>query len=125
MTASKAKREGRVPFMGTWVTPRGVEIYSMLADGVSYREICERTGVCMGSLSGYAKRARNFGILKHKIRSRVICATSQMNGSHGEQFRFRGVAEVEAAGFGYKEAWLACKQERTWYGYAWHFESPS
>ena len=41
MTASKAKREGRVPFMGTWVTPRGVEIYSMLADGVGYREICQ------------------------------------------------------------------------------------
>jgi hypothetical protein len=63
--------------------------------------------------------------LKHKIRSRVICATSMMNGSHGEQFRFRGVAEVEAAGFDYSAAWLACKQERTWYGYVWHFESPS
>ena len=75
-----------------------------------------------GAISGYAKRARRFGIVLRQNKRRVMVAVSNMEGSRGERYEFCGRREVVNAGFNYQTAYAACKGERESAGYLWHFK---
>lgn len=114
----RAKRAGRVPYKGTWVTPRGKEIYELLAQGVGPTEAARRTGTPPGSMSGYVQRAQKLGIMPRK--RRVICAVSELDGT---RYRCRGCKEVERVmGVAYGTAWRAAKLRKTALGFHWYFE---
>lgn len=113
-----AKRAGRVPYRGTWVTPRGKEIYELLARGIGPTEVAKRTGTPIGSMNGYVQRAQAMGTMPRK--RRVICAVSEYDGT---RYRCRGCKEVERVmGVAYSTAWRAAKQNKTMLGFHWYFE---
>ena len=117
-----ARKPGYVEFCGTLVSPRGKQIYEALESGKGLRACADEFGISLGTISGYAKRARRFGIVLRQNKRRVMVAVSNMEGSRGERYEFCGRREVVNAGFSYQTAYAACKGERESAGYLWHFK---
>ena len=63
MKKSTAWREDRVEMFGTWVSQKGAEVYELLSQGKTMREVSDLTGVAMGSMSGYMERAKKYGVI--------------------------------------------------------------
>lgn len=117
-----ARKPGYVEFCGTWVSQKGRRIYEALESGKSWQACADEFGISLGTISGYAERARRFGIALRQNKRRVMVAVSNMEGSRGERYEFRGKREVVNAGFNYQTAYTACKGERESAGYLWHFK---
>ena len=116
------RKPGYVEFCGTWVSPKGKQIYEALGSGKSWQACADEFGISIGTISGYAERARRFGIVLRQNKRRVMVAVSNTDGSRGEWYEFRGKREVMNAGFNYQTAYTACKGERESAGYLWHFK---
>lgn len=117
-----AKKKGYVPFAGTYVSVRGKQIYEALVSGMSLRDISDKFEISMGTASGYAERARKYGIIKRRTKRRIICAVSKLPGSEGQRYEFVGRRAVEEAGFDYPKAYYYSTLEREFDGYAWFFK---
>ncbi|MGL5490861.1 MAG: hypothetical protein ACRDC6_32065, partial [Shewanella sp.] len=63
---ARAKKPGYIPFRGTYVSPKGKAIYEALESGMTQKECAERFCVAIGSMSGYAKRAKEMGMETRK-----------------------------------------------------------
>ena len=117
-----ARKPGYVEFCGTWVSPRGKQIYEALVSGMLLRDVSDKFEISMGAASGYAERARKYGVLKRRTKRRIICAVSKLPGSEGQRYEFMGRRAVEEAGFDYPKAYYYSSLEREFDGYAWFFK---
>ena len=119
MTASK---KILVEYRGKMVTPRSKQIYEALAAGMTQKECADTFGVAYGSMSGYAKRAREMGLAIRKRDFRTIVAVSTQHGTEGQRYEMRGEAEIQAFGFEYATAWGYARRKVERHGYQWFFK---
>lgn len=119
---ARAKKPGYVPFRGTYVSPKGKEICEALEARMTQKECAEKFGVAIGSMSGYAKRAKEMGIETRKRDLHTIVAVSTQRGTEGKTYEMRGEKEVKALGFEYATAWKYARKKIERHGYQWFFK---
>ena len=119
MTASK---KTLVEYRGRMVTPRSKQIYEALAAGMTQKECADTLGVAYGSMSGYAKRAREMGLAIRNRDFRTIVAVSTQRGTEGQRYEMRGEVEIQAFGFEYATAWGYARRKVERHGYQWFFK---
>lgn len=117
-----AKKPGYVEFRGTYVSPKGKMIYEALEAGKTWVYCADTFGVSIGTMSGYAERARKMSIITSQRNKRVIVAVSMMKNTEGKTYEMRGGKEVEALGFDYRQAWADAKRKVERHGYLWFFK---
>ena len=119
MTASK---KILVEYRGKMVTPRSKLIYEALAAGMTHKDCADTFGVAYGSMSGYAKRAREMGLTIRNRDFRTIVAVSTQRVTDGQRYEMRGEAEIQAFGFEYATAWGYARRKVERHGYQWFFK---
>ena len=104
------------------VTPRSKQIYEALAAGMTQKDCADTFGVAYGSMSGYAKRAREMGLAIRNRDFRTIVAVSTQRGTEGQRYEMRGEKEIQAFGFEYATAWGYARRKVERHGYQWFFK---
>lgn len=112
---NRARVEDRVNLGGVWVSPLGARVYGLLSEGKTMREISEETGVSIGAIGGYMKRARKYGIIKNRKKMDIIAKSL----ADGKEYHFTSAKQIAANNFSYNSVYRAYTTGKPYCGMTW------